>query len=137
MNIINNQYDRFDDKRVSNSATFVFIFFKKSWRKNVCVFYFIISLLNNTIFINSSLLGSIFTMGFNINTHHSSTILCKLFYYISYLVSIYLPLILILSSIHFIWLFFCIYFIWHLFQEWEIIPSKRKKRVHQQRNKII
>src|SRR5579871_1987973 len=37
----------------------IFIFFKKSWRKNVCVFYFNICLLNNTVFINSTLLGSI------------------------------------------------------------------------------
>ncbi|CAF3436197.1 unnamed protein product [Rotaria sp. Silwood1] len=77
----------------------IFIFFKKSWRKNVCVFYFVICLFNNTIFINGALVGSIFSLGFNINAQNSSVILCKLFYYIAYLGSTYLPCVLIFASI--------------------------------------
>ena len=75
------------------------IFFKKSWRKNVCVFYFTICLFNDLIFVNSTLLGNIFIMGFNINAQSSNIVLCKLLYYISYVSSIYLPVILILASI--------------------------------------
>jgi hypothetical protein len=74
------------------------IFFKKSWRKNVCVFYFIICLFSNTVFINSTLLGAVFTLGFNINAHNSNQILCKLFYYVSYLFTLYYPIVLILAS---------------------------------------
>ncbi|CAF3125111.1 unnamed protein product [Rotaria sp. Silwood2] len=77
----------------------ILIFFKKSWRKNVCVFYFIICLFNNTVFLNGTLLGSIFALGFNINVQNSSVILCKLFYYIAYLSSTYLPCVLIFASI--------------------------------------
>ncbi|CAF1238490.1 unnamed protein product [Adineta steineri] len=77
----------------------IFVFFKRSWRKNVCVLYFLICLTANTIFINSTLLGAIFIVGFNINLQNSSAILCKLFYYVSYLTSTYYPIILILASI--------------------------------------
>ena len=77
----------------------VFIFSKKTWRKNVCVFYFLICLLTDFIFINSTIFGSILILGFNINIQNSNVILCKLFYYISYACSVYLPLILILASI--------------------------------------
>ena len=75
------------------------IFLKKHWQKNVCVFYFIICLLTDTVFVNSTLLGSIFIMGFNINAQASSIILCKLLYYVSYHSSVFLPLVLILASI--------------------------------------
>ena len=75
------------------------IFFKRSWRKNVCVFYFTICLFTSTIFVNSTLLGTTLINGFNINIQNSNTVLCKLFYYVSYLSSIYLPIILILASI--------------------------------------
>jgi hypothetical protein len=77
----------------------IFIFFKRSWRKNVCVFYFVICLFTNIIFVNSTLLGSIFTLGFNINVQNSNIVLCKFFYYISYLCSTYLPIVLIFASI--------------------------------------
>jgi hypothetical protein len=76
-----------------------FIFLKRSWRKNVCVFYFVICLINNTIFVNSALLGAIFTFGFNINAQNSNNVLCKLFYYVSYLFSESYPIVLILASI--------------------------------------
>ena len=75
------------------------IFFKKSWRKNVCVFYFIICLFINTIFINFSLLGAILINGFDMNILSSSVLLCKLFYYIFHLSSSYFPIVLILASI--------------------------------------
>lgn len=75
------------------------IFFKQSWRKNVCVFYFIVCIINNTIFLNSALLGSIFILGFNINVQNSSSFLCKMFYYVAYVTSTYFPLVLIFASI--------------------------------------
>ncbi len=77
----------------------IFIFFKRSWRKNVCVFYFVICLFTNIIFVNSTLLGAIFALGFNINVQNSSIVLCKLFYYVSYFCSTYLPTVLIFASI--------------------------------------
>ncbi|CAF1040205.1 unnamed protein product [Adineta steineri] len=45
------------------------------------------------------MLGSIFTGGFNINIQNSNKILCKLFYYISFLFSALLPTVLILASL--------------------------------------
>ena len=75
------------------------IFARKSWRKNVCVFYFYVCLLVDTFYINSTILGSIFLFGYNINLLNSSAILCKLFLYISFLFSTLLPTILVLASI--------------------------------------
>ncbi len=74
------------------------IFFNRTWRKNVCVFYLVICLLSNTVFINSTLIGSIFSLGFNINASNSNVVLCKLFYYIAYLSSLYYPSVLIFAS---------------------------------------
>lgn len=74
------------------------IFARKSWRKNVCVFYFNMSLLFNTCYINSSMLGSIFVFGFNINLLNSNAIFCKLYSYTSFLFSTLLPTVLILAS---------------------------------------
>jgi hypothetical protein len=75
------------------------IFFKRSWRKNVCVFYFNICLFLNTACINFYMLGSIFVYGYNINLLNSNVILCKFFYYVSYVFSSLLPAILISASI--------------------------------------
>ncbi len=75
------------------------IFLKKSWRKNVCVFYFLICLLFNSCYINSYMIGSIFIIGFNINAQNSNVILCKLYVYAGYFLSVPLPTILILASI--------------------------------------
>ena len=75
------------------------IFSKRSWRKNVCTFYFVICLLCSTVYLNATMLGSIAIMGFNIHAHNSNPMLCKLFYFISYLVSTYYPIILILASV--------------------------------------
>ena len=74
------------------------IFSRKSWRKNVCVFYFNMSLLFNTCYINSALLADILT-GFNIKPYDSNRVLCKFYSYISALCLILLPSTLILASI--------------------------------------
>jgi hypothetical protein len=70
------------------------IFSKKSWRKNVCVFYFNICLLFNSCYINAYILGTIFVFGYNINVQNSNVILCK---YLSKL--IFKKYILRLSSV--------------------------------------
>ena len=75
------------------------IFFKKPWRRNVCVFYLNTCLLVNSGYINSGLFSSIFTLGFNINAQNSNVVLCKLLYYTAYLFSMLSPTILILASI--------------------------------------
>ena len=75
------------------------IFWKHSWRKNVCSFYFVICLLCSTVFVNSTLIGAVYIAAFNGNVQNYSPVLCKLFYYVSYLFSNYLPIILILGSI--------------------------------------
>ncbi|CAF3306960.1 unnamed protein product [Rotaria sp. Silwood2] len=75
------------------------IFFKKTWKKNVCVFYFLNCLVVNFAYINTTMLGSSFTFGFKIHTENSNVVLCKIFYYLSYLFSVLLPNILILASI--------------------------------------
>ena len=75
------------------------IFLKRSWRKNVCVFYFLLCLMINLTYLNSTMLGSIFTLGFNIDAEIPSTIVCKLLYYISYLLSALLPNVFVFASI--------------------------------------
>ncbi|CAF0974765.1 unnamed protein product [Rotaria sp. Silwood1] len=75
------------------------IFFKKSWKKNVCVFYFLNCLLVNFAYINTTMVGSSFTFGFQIHSESSNVVLCKILYYVSYLLSVLLPNILILASI--------------------------------------
>ncbi|CAF1293648.1 unnamed protein product [Adineta steineri] len=77
----------------------VIIFFKKSWKKNVCVFYFLICLLINFGYINSTLIDSIFTQGYNIYLHNSSIILCKISYYVTFLFGSLFPNNIILASI--------------------------------------
>lgn len=83
---------------LGNSLSAV-IFFQKSWKRKVCVFYFINCLLVNFAYINTTLLGSIFTFGFSTGKENKSAALCKVFYYLSYLLSVLLPNILILASI--------------------------------------
>ena len=77
----------------------IFIFSKKSWRKNVCSFYFIVCLVCCFIFSNTSILFSIITNNFITNGLNSSNTLCKIFFYVTYLFSVYYPSILILASI--------------------------------------
>ncbi|CAF1170592.1 unnamed protein product [Adineta ricciae] len=75
------------------------VFWRKTWRKNVCVFYFKIYLISTTCYINSSLFGSIFTTGYVIRSHDSNIILCKLYFYTAFLFAIHPPTILILACI--------------------------------------
>ena len=75
------------------------IFFQRSWRKNVCVFYFLSCLLFDTIYINVSLFGLILILGFQIDLTSSNVVLCKIYNYFSYLLVRLSPTILILASI--------------------------------------
>ena len=86
---------------VSNIGNFLsaVIFFKKTWRKNVCVFYFKTCLVYNSCYINVSLLGEIFISGFNINLLNSNVVLCKMFYYMTFLTTILSPTVVLLASI--------------------------------------
>lgn len=77
----------------------VLVFSKKSWKKNVYVFYFNIYILSSFCYINCTMLGSIFISGYNIQLQNSNVFLCKIFFYISYLFSTVSPSILILASI--------------------------------------
>ncbi|CAF0782193.1 unnamed protein product [Adineta steineri] len=77
----------------------IFIFTKKSWKKNVCVFYFKVCLILNICYLNSTILGAITNFGFNIYLQNSSVILCKLLYYTSFLLTTLPPSVLILASI--------------------------------------
>lgn len=83
---------------IGNILSFI-IFLKKSWRKYVCVFYFYVCLAISTCYINSSMLSTIFTKGFDIHVENSNVILCKFFYYISYVFATLSPTTLIWASI--------------------------------------
>ncbi|CAF1008831.1 unnamed protein product [Adineta steineri] len=75
------------------------IFSRKSWKKNVCVFYFKFLLVLSLIYINPALLGSFFITGLNINLQNTYVILCKLLYYVSFVIAMLSPTVLILASI--------------------------------------
>ena len=77
----------------------IWIFLKKSWRKNVCAFYLKFFILVNTCYMNSSMLANIFTIGFQINLQNSNNVLCKLQSYVSYIFICLSPTVLILASI--------------------------------------
>ena len=77
----------------------LWIFSKKSWRRKVCVFYFFLCLISNTIFINSVFIGAILIHGFNINILIYNPFLCKIYFYVAYVLSICYPMILILATI--------------------------------------
>ena len=77
----------------------IFIFCQKSWRKNVCSFYFVVCLLCCTFFINTSILATIITTNSESSVYNSSNAFCKIFFYIAYLFSVYYPTTLILASI--------------------------------------
>jgi hypothetical protein len=77
----------------------ILVFLKRSWRKNVCVFYFLISLLLHSAYLNTVVLGTACMMGFNINAQNSSVVLCKLLNYAAFLLATLIPTILILASI--------------------------------------
>ena len=75
------------------------IFLKKKWRKNVCVFYFLVSLLLSLVGLNCIVLASSFMTGWNINIQNSSVLLCKLLFYVSFVTATLTPTVLILASI--------------------------------------
>ncbi|CAF1181000.1 unnamed protein product [Adineta ricciae] len=77
----------------------IWIFMKKSWRKNVCVLYFKVSLVISTCYLNSAILGAISNFGFQVYLQNSSVIICKIHYYVSILLSVLAPTILLLASI--------------------------------------
>jgi len=76
----------------------LFIFWKRSWRRNVCVFYLTINLLINTFYINFVMLADFLT-AFEIQPNNYSQIYCKIHTYFIELISILSPTILILASI--------------------------------------
>ena len=77
----------------------IFIFLKRSWRKNVCVFYLLVCLVINLGYTQSSILPMILNNNLKINLQNSNRLICKIFYYVSYVFSRYLPTILIFASI--------------------------------------
>ena len=77
----------------------ILIFSKKSWKKNVCVFYLKIYLLSSSFYINSTILSTIFSRGYNINVKNSNICLCKIYYYVAHVLATNSPSILILASI--------------------------------------
>ena len=77
----------------------VLIFSKKSWRKNVCVFYLKVYIFCTSIYINSTMFATIFISGFNIQLQNSNEFLCKIYFYVAFLFSYLPPTILILASI--------------------------------------
>ena len=75
------------------------IFFRRSWRKNVCVFYFIVCVLVDLININVTILEYMLDIGFHISLETSNVIFCKVHKYFSFIVSTLTPTILVLASI--------------------------------------
>jgi hypothetical protein len=75
------------------------VFLQKPWRKNVCVFYFLVCLFLNSAYLNSVILGTAFIIGFNVNLQNSSSVLCKLQNYTALVFSTLLPTVLILASV--------------------------------------
>jgi hypothetical protein len=77
----------------------IWIFSQRSWRKNVCVFYFTIYIIFNTCYINSTTLASIFSFGYKTTVQNSSVVLCKIYIYVAFLFATLSPTVLILASI--------------------------------------
>jgi hypothetical protein len=77
----------------------VVIFLKKSWQKNVCVFYFLIAICLSTVYLNFTILGFTFVIGFNIKLQDLNVIMCKLYYFVPFFVSTLLPTVLILATL--------------------------------------
>lgn len=75
------------------------IFRRRPWKKNVCVFYFKIYLLYNSLYINCILPPYTLTYGYDIKLYNSNTILCKIYMYCTFLFSTLSPTVLILASI--------------------------------------
>ena len=75
------------------------IFLKKKWRKNVCVFYFLICLVLSLVYLNSTVLSTSLITGWNVDGVNSSVVTCKLMFYVTFITSTLLPTVLILASI--------------------------------------
>ena len=75
------------------------VFLQKSWRKNVCAFYFLVCVIINLLYTNTTMVGSIFVLGVGTDVHNSNVVVCKLFYYLSYVFASLSPSILICASI--------------------------------------
>lgn len=75
------------------------IFSKKSWKKNVCVFYFQVLLIINLCYNNSTTLAVIFIYGYGKSVINSNVILCQIYFYIFFLFTILAPTTLILASV--------------------------------------
>jgi len=74
------------------------IFSRKSWKKNVCVFYFKVFLICNTCYINTSILGVILNNDLQVNLQNRYVIICKVYFYVSFVFSTLIPCILISSQ---------------------------------------
>lgn len=75
------------------------IFLRKKWRKNVCVFYFLVCLLLSLIYLNSTILATCLITGWNIDGVASSIIVCKLMFYFTFVTTTLIPTVLILASV--------------------------------------
>ena len=75
------------------------VFVQRSWRKNVCVFYFLLILSSNMILINCIILGGTLIYLFNIYPQNTNNVICKLYMYLSYFSLPYFPTILVLASV--------------------------------------
>ncbi|CAF0855790.1 unnamed protein product [Adineta ricciae] len=77
----------------------LWIFLQRAWRKNVCVFYFLILLVTEFINIDNILLCNILVYGFDNQILNDSVFLCKLSKYVFFVFDIMSPSILVLASI--------------------------------------
>lgn len=75
------------------------IFLKKKWRKNVCVFYFLVFLLLGIVHLNATVLTAALLEKWNIQDIHHSAFLCKLMFYVAYESANLVPTVLILASV--------------------------------------
>ena len=75
------------------------IFLKKKWRKNVCVFYFLVCLLLGLVQLHSSILTNALLIKWNFRDIHRSSFLCKLMFYVAYDSANLIPAVLISASI--------------------------------------
>ena len=75
------------------------IFSKKNLRKNPCSFYFIAYNLANLFLICISLLQGMLAYGYNTNLSVANTSVCRLDYYLGYILDTLSPFYLIMASI--------------------------------------
>ena len=77
----------------------IFIFLKRKWRKNACVFYFLTSLVLNLVFLNFTILATTANRGWNLNIRNSSLFICKVIFYVSFVTTTLIPAVLISASV--------------------------------------